>query len=571
MMLSNKIWSSSRFLYGSVILLVSSVLLKLWLFESMVKFVIRDQTALRKRNQVREVYLKIPFPLNFKLYFFNVTNPEEIQTGSKPKLKEVGPFWYDEIKEKVQIIDNDTEDSLTYTPYDLFEYNQNKSNQLREDDYVTIIHPAIVGMVNLVLRDSPVFLSIVSKAIPSIFNNPQTIFLTAKVKDILFDGVELNCLGKDFGTTAVCSQMKSQIPGLKFKKDNENIFLFSLLGSRNGTLTRRLKVHRGIAHAKDLGRLVELDGKKEINIWRQAECNRFHGTDGWIFPALSTPEEGLPSFSTDLCSLLIRSAMAITFVLSVFPDEMSKHLFWSRSVNLRYINDTVLKKIPVRIYETDLGDQMTDENEKCYCRSADSCLKKGVFDLSKCMGVPIYATLPHFLRTDPSYINLVDGLAPSELLHAIRVYFEPMTGTPLFAAKRMQFNLDLKPTNKIPLFSHLPTALFPMFWLEESVDLDGYLLKKVQTVFLLLHAVDIIQYLMIVIGCGCVTISMYFRLKNRKSVTITPATGSKKSAPPKPIDEMDVSHLSIAGILGDRPQKKAVVSQVMSGHEFDKY
>uniref|UniRef100_A0AAR5PFZ6 Uncharacterized protein n=1 Tax=Dendroctonus ponderosae TaxID=77166 RepID=A0AAR5PFZ6_DENPD len=146
-----------------------------------------------------------------------------------------------------------------------------------------------------------------------------------------------------------------------------------------------------------------------------------------------------------------------------------------------------------------------------------------------------------------------------------------MTGTPLFAAKRMQFNLDLKPTNKIPLFSHLPTALFPMFWLAESVDLDGYLLKKVQTVFLMLHAVDIIQYLMIVIGCGCVTISMYFRLKNRKSVTITPSTGSKKSAPPKPIDEMDVSYLSIAGILGDRPQKKAVASEVMSGHEFDKY
>lgn len=70
---------------------------------------------------------------------------------------------------------------------------------------------------------------------------------------------------------------------------------------RNGTLARRLKVHRGIAHAKDLGRLVELDGKKDIDIWINAECNRFHGTDGWIFPALTLPEEGLPSFSTDLC------------------------------------------------------------------------------------------------------------------------------------------------------------------------------------------------------------------------------------------------------------------------------
>lgn len=48
------------------------------------------------------------------------------------------------MKEKVQVIDNDTEDTLTYTPYDLFKFNDNKSKQLREDDYVTIIHPAIV-------------------------------------------------------------------------------------------------------------------------------------------------------------------------------------------------------------------------------------------------------------------------------------------------------------------------------------------------------------------------------------------------------------------------------------------
>lgn len=103
------------------------------------------------------------------------------------------------------------------------------------------------------------------------------------------------------------------------------------------------------------------------------------------------------------------------------------------------------------------------------------------------------------------------------------------------------------------------------------MDLDGFLLKKVQTVFVLLHAVNIMQYLMILIGCGCVAIAVYFRLKTRKSVTITPTSGCKKGAPSNGNEKMDISRLSIAGILGDRPERKSMHKEVLSGHAFDKY
>lgn len=102
-----------------------------------------------------------------------------------------------------------------------------------------------------------------------------------------------------------------------------------------------------------------------------------------------------------------------------------------RNVKLNYVNDTTFKKVHVRLYETDLGDQSSEETEKCYCRSKDSCLKKGLFDLTKCMGVPIYATLPHFLRTDESYMKQIDGLTPDEVKHGLRVYFEPVCTTGL--------------------------------------------------------------------------------------------------------------------------------------------
>lgn len=49
-----------------------------------------------------------------------------------------------EYKEKIQVVDNEHEDSLTYSPYDIYEFNQEKSGNLSDDDYVTIMNPLVV-------------------------------------------------------------------------------------------------------------------------------------------------------------------------------------------------------------------------------------------------------------------------------------------------------------------------------------------------------------------------------------------------------------------------------------------
>lgn len=134
-------------------------------------------------------------------------------------------------------------------------------------------------------------------------------------------------------------------------------------------------------------------------------------------------------------STLIRTGRRTQIVFNRYVQVFHSHLkpirfiiipIILRNIKLNYVNDTIYKKVHVRLYETDLGDQSSDEAEKCYCRSEDSCLKRGLFDLTKCMGVPIYATLPHFLRTDESYMKQIDGLTPDEVKHGLRVYFEPV-------------------------------------------------------------------------------------------------------------------------------------------------
>lgn len=57
-----------------------------------------------------------------------------------------------------------------------------------------------------------------------------------------------------------------------------------------------------------------------------------------------------------------------------------------RSLGAKYQGPVVFKGIAGYHYTATLGDMSTTPEEKCYCPTPDSCLKKGAFDLSKCTG-----------------------------------------------------------------------------------------------------------------------------------------------------------------------------------------
>lgn len=44
---------------------------------------------------MRSLYLKVPFPLKFKLYVFDLLNKEEFMSGEKPRFKEIGPYVFE--------------------------------------------------------------------------------------------------------------------------------------------------------------------------------------------------------------------------------------------------------------------------------------------------------------------------------------------------------------------------------------------------------------------------------------------------------------------------------------------
>jgi hypothetical protein len=82
-------------------------------------------------------------------------------------------------------------------------------------------------------RDMAVMLPAITRAIPLIFGTNDSMFLTAPVKDILFDGILINCTLKDFTAKILCTLMKTQ--GKDLQKVGKNAFKFSFFGAVSTT------------------------------------------------------------------------------------------------------------------------------------------------------------------------------------------------------------------------------------------------------------------------------------------------------------------------------------------------
>jgi len=37
----------------------------------------------------------MPFPMDFRIYVFNVTNMQEVNSGDTPMLDEIGPYYFE--------------------------------------------------------------------------------------------------------------------------------------------------------------------------------------------------------------------------------------------------------------------------------------------------------------------------------------------------------------------------------------------------------------------------------------------------------------------------------------------
>lgn len=84
-------------IYGLIcaIFVIFGVLYGTTIFPLIFKLMLKRQTELRPGAEMRAMWEIIPFYLGFKIYLFNITNPNEVLNGNKPILEEIGPYFFE--------------------------------------------------------------------------------------------------------------------------------------------------------------------------------------------------------------------------------------------------------------------------------------------------------------------------------------------------------------------------------------------------------------------------------------------------------------------------------------------
>ncbi|CAH1366562.1 sensory neuron membrane protein 2-like isoform X2 [Tenebrio molitor] len=475
-------------LFGVVIVIVGLVL-GYRIFPIVVNKKVWENTILQEKTPQWDLFMKVPFPFQVKVYFFDIQNVNEILQGAKPIVKEVGPYVYKLFRWKDGIEWNS--DEISYYDYMKFEFDQNASGKLSDEDAVTILNSPFNALLLAVEEMSPSALETVNDALPQIFNKYNGLFVSSKVKDLLFEGIIIceNGGEGDFAAQMICDQFKAKAKIAKGMTIVNKSINYSYLRFKNNTHLGRLTIKSGMKEKEDISTLVKYNNEIRVSVWRNKNsvCNEIKSTT--TFRPYVTPRMTFDVFSEDICRRLKMAYQSTEIVKGI---EGYKYVMTNDSFN---------------------APQDNSENY-CYCVNRSrtlngdyGCLSDGVLDMTNCVGAPVLLSFPHLLYGDKEYLSTVQGLSPNPKLHETFVILEPTSGAPLKVAKRVQFNMFIRAVEDIVSIENVSNALVPIFWLEESVTLDDQYIDLIKTTLLNnLRILEIIKWGLIGLGTATVVI-----------------------------------------------------------------
>lgn len=386
--------------------------------------------VLREGSLTYNNWKTLPVDLFMEFYMFNVTNAEEYEKNQtiKPKLEEIGPYVFREYHERDIIAWNDDNSTVTFLTKRTWQFAPELSNG--SDDDVIMTLNAVPATLNYLARLMGPLERVFLSSLLTV--SGEKMFVNKTVKELLYDGYEDKILD-------VVNQLNTSI-SIPFKK-------FGYFVDRNGSKTYDgvFNMYTGANNIELLGTVAEWN-YKNYTPYYERPCSDITGTTGELWgPIRNQNDVGI--FAPDICMTL---KLKYSGVAELNGLEGYNYLLRDNAFN------------------------GSDPEASCICLKDSECLPVGLLNVSACrFNAPVFVSRPHFLRSDSSLLNAVEGLMPDPEKHKMTLGLEPTTGAPMFVDARLMLNLMIEPVKHIGMFENLPKRIyFPVFWFDQKAVLS---------------------------------------------------------------------------------------------------
>ncbi|KAI1287075.1 Lysosome membrane protein 2 [Halotydeus destructor] len=440
---------------------LAAILASLYLaFPVLLDIGVRSQVQLKEGNDYFSKWLRIPVPIVYKFYFFEVLNPSQALQGAKVKLREHGPYMFNVTRTRRVISWGPGNETVKYNEFKTFHFNQQLSGKLKLTDSFNVINPVLAALGQAVKDAAESQLPVAQMAAPVVYTAvsgvlasfEEGLFMKRTVHELVY-GYKLSLLETMDSLMTPLRALGLRLDALPQGPPGN---MFGILYGKNGTPGGPYEIYTGQGSTSPF--FLNYVSFKD-NTWWKDECNQLVGTDGTGFAPMITKDQILTIFVEDMCS----------------------------STQVAYTRESEYKAVKGFRFETE-----TKPPRKCFCtrkRRKDWCGKQdGLFDIGPCNSeAPLFISMPHFYSANPPLHTKFDGLKPNKRDHWSVIDVEPTTGIPMYAAKKLQINVKVETIPMLGDFSSIGNLYIPLAWIEEEGGLTDELANELK--FKLLYPV----------------------------------------------------------------------------------
>ncbi|XP_015795813.1 sensory neuron membrane protein 2 [Tetranychus urticae] len=443
-----------------------------FLLPPITRKIINQKIVLSNGSALFTFWKDMPLPVFHKFYFYNITNPSEVENdGAKPNLVELGPFTYRLKTHNTPIINPNGTISFYRNRTWIFD---REASVMDENVTVYTINAPLVITLTWIEKVSFTMRKLIEEFLASVDHG---FIIEKSIKELTFLGYPdmLMELGSIVAPKATA--------GYNGK--------FAYFHHRNGTSDYLYTIYSGVNDINKINLLTRINGQDKLGIWadepgENEACNRFNdSTLGEMFPSLrNNPTQTIKLFTPDLSRTLSFTYQKSHFLFKRL--ETWKYLFADHN----FASPSIYP--PNKCYNSLLTSYSFD--------GSNETLPSGVFDASTPnYGFPIFLSLPHFLGADPYYLTKVNGLSPNETDHLAWFEIEPTSGSTAAAAIRLQLNIGITRSQAFKRSHKMPNIVFPAFWMEISFSLSS---DFVGLLILINTLLSLVPTLFLAIGVG---------------------------------------------------------------------